>query len=110
MSMDESLKKRIEETLGKKPIVVFMKGTKSFPQCGFSATVVEVMKRMGADFEDVNILADPELRSGLKEYSSWPTFPQVYINGKLIGGCDIVRDMYTNGELEPMVKEALGAK
>ena len=108
--MDETLKKRIEETLGKKPIVVFMKGTKSFPQCGFSATVVEVMKRMGADFEDVNILADPELRSGLKEYANWPTFPQVYINGKLIGGCDIVRDMYTNGELEPIVKEALGSK
>ena len=104
--MDETLKKRIEETLGKKPIVVFMKGTKSFPQCGFSATVVEVMKRMGADFEDVNILADPELRSGLKEYANWPTFPQVYINGKLIGGCDIVRDMYTNGELEPLVKDA----
>lgn len=108
--MDETLKKRIEETIVRKPIVVFMKGTKSFPQCGFSATVVEVMKRMGADFEDVNILADPELRTGLKEFSNWPTFPQVYVKGKLIGGCDIVRDMYTSGELEPIVKEALGTK
>jgi len=104
--MDDALKTRIEGILAEKPIVVFMKGTKSFPQCGFSATVVEVMKRLDADFKDVNILADAELRSGMKEFSNWPTFPQVYIKGKLVGGCDIVRDMYTNGELEPLVKDA----
>ena len=108
--MDDALKTRIEGILAEKPIVVFMKGTKSFPQCGFSATVVEVMKRLDADFKDVNILADAELRSGMKEFSNWPTFPQVYIKGKLVGGCDIVRDMYTNGELEPLVKDATAAK
>jgi monothiol glutaredoxin len=106
--MDDALRKRIEETIAKQPIVVFMKGTKSFPQCGFSATVVEVLKRLDADFLDVNILQDPELRQGMKEFSNWPTFPQVYVKGKLIGGCDIVRDMYTSGELAPIVDEALG--
>jgi monothiol glutaredoxin len=106
--MDDALRQRIEETIAKKPIVVFMKGTKSFPQCGFSATVVEVLKRLDADFADVNILQDPELRQGMKEFSNWPTFPQVYVKGKLLGGCDIVRDMYTSGELAPLVNEALG--
>jgi monothiol glutaredoxin len=106
--MDDALKAKIEGILAEKPIVVFMKGTKNFPQCGFSATVVEVMKRMDADFKDVNILAEADLRAGMKEYGNWPTFPQVYIKGKLVGGCDIVRDMYTSGELEPLVKDATG--
>jgi monothiol glutaredoxin len=106
--MDEATKERIQKIVEEHPIVLFMKGTKTFPQCGFSATVVEVMKRLDADFEAVNVLADPEIRQGIKEFTNWPTIPQLYVRGKFVGGCDIVRDMYTSGELEPIVNEALG--
>jgi monothiol glutaredoxin len=106
--MEEQLRKRIEDTLGTNKIVLFMKGTKSFPQCGFSAQVVEVLRRVDADFHAVNILADPDLRQGMKEFSSWPTFPQLYVDGRFIGGCDIVREMYSAGELKPIVDTALG--
>lgn len=101
--MDEQIKQRIQETIDSQPVVVFMKGTKHFPQCGFSATVVEVMKRLNVDFKDVNILTDPELRQGIKDFSNWPTIPQVYLDGKFIGGCDIVRDLYESGELEQLL-------
>lgn len=106
--MDEQLKQRIEDLLGSHKIVLFMKGTKSFPQCGFSATVVEVLKRVNADFHTVNILQDAELRQGMKDYASWPTFPQLYVEGRFVGGCDIVRDMFEGGELQPIVDKALG--
>lgn len=107
--MDDTLKTRIDEILTSAPVVLFMKGTKSFPQCGFSATVIEVLKRSGVtQFRDVNILADAELRQGMKDYASWPTFPQLYVGGKFVGGCDIVRDMFTSGELKPVLEEALG--
>ncbi len=106
--MDEQLQKRITEVIGGHKIVLFMKGTKSFPQCGFSATVVEVLKRTNAEFHTVNILSDPDIRQGMKEFSSWPTFPQLYVDGKFVGGCDIVRDMYTAGELQPVIDRALG--
>ena len=81
-----------------------MKGTKHFPQCGFSAAVVEVLRRLGTDFHAVNVLEDPELRQGIKDFASWPTIPQLYVRGRFIGGCDIVRDMYEAGELEPLLK------
>lgn len=98
--MDEALRTRIQGILDEKPVVLFMKGTKAFPQCGFSATVVEILKRSGVeDFATVNILQDPELRQGMKEYANWPTFPQLYVKGELVGGCDIVRDLYESGEL-----------
>ncbi|UJR81551.1 Grx4 family monothiol glutaredoxin [Sandaracinus amylolyticus] len=106
--MDEQLRQRIEGILGTHKIVLFMKGTKSFPQCGFSATVVEVLKRVNADFHTVNILQDAELRQGMKDYASWPTFPQLYVDGRFVGGCDIVRDMFEGGELQPIVDKALG--
>ncbi|AKF05843.1 Grx4 family monothiol glutaredoxin [Sandaracinus amylolyticus] len=106
--MDDQLRQRIEEILGSHKIVLFMKGTKSFPQCGFSATVVEVLKRVNADFHTVNILQDADLRQGMKDYASWPTFPQLYVDGRFVGGCDIVRDMYEGGELQPIVDKALG--
>lgn len=106
--MDDELKQRIDDLLASHKIVLFMKGTKSFPQCGFSATVVEVLKRVGADFHTVNILQDPELRQGMKDYASWPTFPQLYVEGRFVGGCDIVRDMFESGELQPIVDRALG--
>jgi monothiol glutaredoxin len=104
--MDDATRQKIQSLIDTHPVVVFMKGTKTFPQCGFSATVVEVMKRLGTDFHDVNVLADPAIRQGVKDFASWPTIPQVYVGGKFLGGCDIVRDMYTSGELAPLVQEA----
>ncbi|QQR89704.1 MAG: Grx4 family monothiol glutaredoxin [Myxococcales bacterium] len=104
--MDDTIKKRIQDIVDSDAIVLFMKGNKTFPQCGFSATVVEVLKRLNADFQSVNVLEDPEIRQGIKEYSNWPTIPQLYIKGQFIGGCDIIREMYSSGELEPLVKAA----
>jgi monothiol glutaredoxin len=101
--MDDALKQRIEGTLGQSRVVLFMKGSKHFPQCGFSAQVVQILKQKGAEFKDVNILADAELRQGLKEYSNWPTFPQLYVGGKLVGGCDIVSSLNESGELDTML-------
>jgi monothiol glutaredoxin len=97
--MDDTLRQKIESTLGKARVVLFMKGSKNFPQCGFSAQVVGILKQRGAEFQDVNILTDPDLRQGLKEYSNWPTFPQLYVDGKLVGGCDIVTNLHESGEL-----------
>ena len=100
---------RIQSTINSNKIVLFMKGNRSFPQCGFSAATVEIFEQLGAPFETVDVLQDMEIREGIKRYSNWPTSPQVYINGKFVGGCDIVRELYESGELEPMVKQALGA-
>lgn len=104
--MDDALRQRIQDTIGQSGVVLFMKGSKIFPQCGFSARVVHILKELGADFRDVNILQDPELREGLKEYSSWPTFPQLYVDGKLVGGCDIVTDLFESGELKELVQKS----
>jgi len=108
--MDDQVKARIQGLVDENDVVLFMKGTKTFPQCGFSATVVEVLRRLELDFKDVNVLEDADIRQGIKEYASWPTIPQLYVKGKFVGGCDIVRDMYTNGELRTLVDEALGKK
>jgi len=104
--MEAALRDRIQSTLGAKKVVLFMKGSKNFPQCGFSAQVVSILKQKGVEFLDVNILADNDLRQGLKEFSNWPTFPQLYVDGKLVGGCDIVAGMNENGELD----QVLGVK
>ncbi len=90
---------RIQEQLASQPVVLYMKGTPDFPQCGFSSRVVQVLQACNADYRAFNIFEDPELREALKEYSNWPTYPQLYINGELIGGCDIVIDLYNKGEL-----------
>jgi monothiol glutaredoxin len=100
---------KIQSTINSNKIVLFMKGNRSFPQCGFSAATVEIFEQLGAPFETVDVLQDMEIREGIKRYSNWPTIPQVYINGKFVGGCDIVRELYESGELEPMVKQAIGA-
>jgi monothiol glutaredoxin len=97
--MEDTLRDRIQGIIDSNDVVLFMKGTKHFPQCGFSATVVEVLRRSGADFRDVNVLEDPEIRQGIKEFANWPTIPQLYVRGKFVGGCDIVREMYENDEL-----------
>lgn len=101
--MTDALKSRIESTIRKQRVMLFMKGSPSMPQCGFSAAVVGVLKELGVPFDSHNILADPEIRDGLKEYSSWPTFPQLYVDGKLVGGSDIVRAMHARGELAPLL-------
>lgn len=97
---------RIDDTLKAHDIVLYMKGSKKLPQCGFSATVAAVMERLGiSEYHDVNVLADQEIREGIKAYAQWPTIPQLYIKGEFIGGCDIVRDMYQSGELQALLKE-----
>jgi monothiol glutaredoxin len=101
--METVLRDRIESTIFAKKVVLFMKGNKNFPQCGFSAQVVSILKQKGVEFLDVNILSDAELRQGLKEFSNWPTFPQLYVDGKLVGGCDIITGMNENGELDQVL-------
>jgi monothiol glutaredoxin len=95
----EDLRKRIADTIARGRVMLFMKGNPAMPQCGFSAAVVGILKEEGVPFDSYNILADQELREGLKEYSSWPTFPQLYVDGKLVGGADIVRDLHAKGQL-----------
>jgi monothiol glutaredoxin len=102
----EDINKKIESQLSDNKIVLYMKGTKEMPQCGFSAKVVQILNSFGVDYETVDVLADPEIRQGIKDYSSWPTLPQLYVDGKFIGGCDICVEMFQNGELEPIVKNA----
>jgi monothiol glutaredoxin len=102
--MNDELKSRIENTINSNRVMLFMKGSPSMPQCGFSATVVGILKEVGAPFGSYNILADQELREGLKQHAQWPTFPQLYVDGKLVGGCDIVRELHARGELATMLK------
>ena len=94
----------IRKTVADNDVVLFMKGNRHFPQCGFSAKVVGFLDRLASDYKTVNILEDQSLRDGMKEYSSWPTFPQLYVDGQLVGGADIVRDLHASGELAGMVK------
>ena len=101
--MDDQTKKFIDHLVHSHKIVLFMKGNRSFPQCGFSAAVVEVLKRHGVDFHTFNVLSDMNVREGIKEYSNWPTIPQVYIDGKFIGGSDIVRELHERGELAGLI-------
>jgi len=95
---------RIKQTVDSAPIVLFMKGSKDFPQCGFSSQVAHILRQVGVDFVDVNVLEDDEVRQGIKEYANWPTIPQLYIKGEFVGGCDIVKEMFENGELLELVK------
>ena len=101
--MNDELRKRIGDTIARARVMLFMKGNPAMPQCGFSAAVVQILKQTGVPFESHNILADPELREGLKEYSSWPTYPQLYVDGKLVGGADIVRELDAKGELTKLL-------
>lgn len=98
---------RIDQAVKSNPIIIFMKGTPQMPQCGFSSRAAQALMACGEPFAYVNVLQDPEIFQDLPQYANWPTFPQVYINGELIGGCDITLEMYQNGELQKMVKEAV---
>lgn len=101
--MDETTRSKIQSAIESDKVVLFMKGSKHFPQCGFSAQVVQILQKSGVTFRDFNILADPEVRQGLKEYSNWPTFPQLYVDGQFVGGCDIVTDLFQSGELSKLL-------
>jgi len=103
-----STQEKIRETVTINPIVLFMKGTAQFPQCGFSAKVVEMLKASGVkNLVTVNVLADDSIRQGIKEYANWPTIPQLYVQGEFVGGCDIVSEMFASGELEEVLKPVL---
>ena len=103
------VQKYIAHLVANNRVVLFMKGNKSFPQCGFSAAVIEVLKRHAVPFETVNVLQDQAVREGIKQFSSWPTIPQLYVNGEFIGGCDIVREMDASGELADKLKPPASA-
>lgn len=109
MDPREQIRNQIRETIANHKIVLFMKGTAQMPMCGFSAAVVQVLREVGVPFQDVNVLADPALREEIKAFSSWPTLPQLYVRGELLGGCDIVREMHAKGELAPKLKHAVGS-
>ncbi|MBY5932917.1 Grx4 family monothiol glutaredoxin [Tateyamaria omphalii] len=96
---------RITDTIKENPVVLYMKGTKSMPQCGFSSRVAGVLNYMGVDFTDVNVLADEEIRQGIKDFSDWPTIPQLYVKGEFVGGCDIITEMTLSGELDTLFDE-----
>ncbi|MCU0839625.1 MAG: Grx4 family monothiol glutaredoxin [Rhodospirillales bacterium] len=96
---------RIRQEIDENPVVLFMKGTPMFPQCGFSAAVVQVLSNMGVKFKGIDVLTDPGLREGIKQFSNWPTIPQLYVKGEFIGGCDIVREMFSAGELQTLLDE-----
>lgn len=104
--MDEATRSRIDTLISQHKVVLFMKGTRNFPQCGFSGAVTQILQGLKVDFKDVNVLADPTIREGVKEYSQWPTIPQLYVAGKFVGGCDIVRELHGRGELAPLLREA----
>ena len=100
MNIEERIKKEITQN----KIVLYMKGTPQAPQCGFSAATAQCLSTLGVPFHSVNVLADEEIRQGIKEFASWPTIPQVYINGKFVGGCDIVKELFESGELKKLIE------
>ncbi len=102
---DKPVYDRIKTEIGEHPVMLYMKGTAMFPQCGFSARVVQILSHMNVPFSTANVLEEPELREGIKQYSSWPTIPQLYVKGELVGGCDIITEMFQSGELESLLKE-----
>ena len=106
--MPDDVLAKIDEQVKNNKVMLYMKGTPDFPQCGFSAHTVEILKSYGVTFETEDVLADPQIRDGIKRYSNWPTIPQIFINGKFVGGCDILHELHERGELAPMLKQALG--
>jgi len=103
--MSDAVTQRIEADITTNPVVLYMKGTPVFPQCGFSARVVQILSHVGVPFKGVNVLEDAEIREGIKAYTNWPTIPQLYVSGEFIGGCDIVMEMFQSGELQAMLKD-----
>ena len=107
--MTPEVKARIDQLVNENKVMVFMKGSKLMPQCGFSNNVVQILNTLGVPYETLDVLADPEIRNGIKEYSSWPTIPQIYLNGEFVGGSDIAIELYQSGELQQMVEVAMAS-
>ena len=105
MNLDPATRKRLDALVTEHPVTLFLKGDRQAPRCGFSATVVEILDSLLTDYHTVDVLQDPEIREGIKVYSSWPTIPQLYVQGEFVGGCDIIREMFETGELEQFFKE-----
>ena len=103
--MDNPVFNRIKQDIGENDVVLYMKGTPVFPQCGFSAAVVQALSNLGVKFKGIDVLQDPELRDGIKRFTNWPTIPQLYVKGEFVGGCDIIREMYDSGELQQLLGE-----
>lgn len=103
--MDATVAERIKHDITNNDLVLFMKGSKAFPQCGFSAQVVQILNVLGVTYKDIDVLSDPSLRQGIKDFSNWPTVPQLYIKGEFVGGCDITREMYQTGELQQLLAD-----
>jgi monothiol glutaredoxin len=103
--MADQVTERIKQDITDNPVLLYMKGTPVFPQCGFSAAVVQILTTMGVKFKGIDVLADPEIREGIKTFSQWPTIPQLYVKGEFVGGCDIIREMYESGELQDYLKD-----
>ena len=103
--LDDTTRERIQTEVDANDVLLFMKGTPVFPQCGFSAAVIQVLSHLQVKFSSVNVLEDPDIRDGIKQYSDWPTIPQLYVKGEFVGGCDIIREMYETGELETFLDE-----
>ena len=103
--MDTTVQQRISQEVADNPVVLYMKGTPVFPQCGFSAAVVQMLSHLGVKFKGIDVLTDPGIRQGIKEFSNWPTIPQLYVKGEFIGGCDIIREMYETGELQLVLEQ-----
>ena len=103
--MTDAVHQRIAEIVGANDVVLFMKGTPLFPQCGFSSRAIAILEHLGVAYETVDVLQDQAVRQGIKAFSDWPTIPQLYVKGEFVGGCDIIREMYENGELEDLLKE-----
>ncbi|WP_419730237.1 Grx4 family monothiol glutaredoxin [Lichenicola sp.] len=103
--MAETVSQRIQSEIDANPVMLYMKGNAMFPQCGFSARVVQILSHLQVPFQTANVLEDPELREGVKAFSNWPTIPQLYVKGELVGGCDIVTEMFQSGELETLLVE-----
>ncbi|HBR68558.1 MAG TPA: Grx4 family monothiol glutaredoxin [Rhodospirillaceae bacterium] len=102
--MENVIFDRIRKEIGENDVVLYMKGSAAFPQCGFSSLVVQVLSQLGVPFKDVNVLEDKDIRQGIKDFTDWPTIPQLYVKGEFIGGCDIVREMYESGELQELLQ------
>lgn len=102
---DNATAARITDEVSKNPVLLFMKGSPTFPQCGFSAAVVQVLNALGIEYNSVDVLLDPEIREGIKQFTNWPTIPQLYVKGEFVGGCDIIREMFETGELEQLLTE-----
>ena len=103
--MADQVTERIKQDITANPVLLYMKGTPVFPQCGFSSAVVQILTTLGVKFKGIDVLADPEIREGIKAFSQWPTIPQLYVKGEFVGGCDIIREMYESGELQDYLKE-----